>query len=198
MARPARPMDPARRRSLLDAAAEEFVRRGYERASLNAVLETAGVAKSSAYHHVGDKKALFALLMTERIALLETFIELPDPTALTAEDFWPALDRLLDALGRAADADPRTLEAGRLLHLSDAPPTPAGDRLRDALARWSAGMLERGRQLGCVETQTPLELQQALMVAVAVAVDRWALEQQASDQAHRASAQALRRLLGTD
>lgn len=195
MARPARPMDPVRRSALLDVAGEEFARRGYERTSLNALLNAAGVAKSSAYHHIGDKHALFALLVGERLALLESFVQLPDPADLTAEDFWPAIDELLDALSRAAAADDRTLEAGRLIYLADAPETPAGARLRENLAQWSEAMLLRGREVGCVDTSMPLELQRSLMVAVAVAVDRWALGQSASDASHRVSSLALRRLL---
>lgn len=195
MARPARPMDPVRRRALLDAAGEAFVRRGYERTSLNGLLDAAGVAKSSAYHHIGDKRALFALLMEERLALLESFVQLPDPADLTAESFWPALDELLGALGRAAATDGRTLEAGRLIYLTDAPETPAGSRLCEQLSQWSQAVLLRGREIGSVDTTMPLELQRSLMVAVAIAVDQWALDQSATDAAHRTSSHALRRLL---
>lgn len=195
MARPARPMDPVRRSALLDVAGEEFSRSGYESTSLNALLNAAGVAKSSAYHHIGDKRALFALLVEERLARLESFVQLPDPAELTAEDFWPALDDLLAALGRAAAADERTLEAGRLIYLADAPETPAAARVRKELSQWSEAMLLRGREIGSVDTSMPLELQRSLMVAVSITVDQWALGQSATDAAHRASSHALRRLL---
>lgn len=65
MARPARPMPARSRAALIHAAADAFAAQGYQRASLNAILRAAGVSKSSAYHHVGDKQALFELVASE-------------------------------------------------------------------------------------------------------------------------------------
>lgn len=197
MARPARPMPEETRRGLLDEAARALLERGYERTSLNAVLDAAGVAKSSFYHRFADKQALVAALLEDRVAALAAHVPLPDPAALDADGFWPAVDALLGSLDAAARADPRTLEAGRLLHLADLPAVPARDRLRTELGAWGAGMLARGREIGRVETDTPPDLQRALAVALATELDRWSLQADAPEEqlGHQAAGRLLRRLL---
>ncbi|MFC9964422.1 TetR/AcrR family transcriptional regulator [Nocardia ignorata] len=51
--------DPGKRRAILDAAIDTFLRDGYERATLDVIAERAGVAKQTAYNHFGDKQTLF-------------------------------------------------------------------------------------------------------------------------------------------
>lgn len=195
MARPARPMPARSRADLVDAAADAFVAEGYERASLNAILRTAGISKSSAYHHVGDKQALFDLVAREHVELLARHVTLPAPESLTADQWWPAIDDVLAQLGAAAREEPRTLVAGRLVHLRDAPPSAALESFREQLAQWGTSMLERGRTIGAVDDSLPMALQASLATTLAVGVDRWALQQAASDQAHAVAGRMLRRLL---
>ena len=47
---------------LFDAALEEFVAKGYEQASINAILKAAGMSKGQFYHHFGSKEALYLAL----------------------------------------------------------------------------------------------------------------------------------------
>lgn len=195
MARPARPMPSHTREALIAAAADAFVRDGYERASLNQILRSAGLSKSSAYHHVGDKPALFDLVVREHVELLARYVQLPAPEDLTPELWWPAVDHLLAQLGAAATTDGRTLVAGRLVHLQDAPESPALAGVRARLSAWGLAMLERGRATGVVDGTAPLDLQARVTAVLAIEVDRWALQQQASPEAHRAVGEMLRRLL---
>lgn len=195
MARPPRPMPARSRQALIAAAADAFVAGGYQRASLNAILRSAGVSKSSAYHHVGDKEALFDLVAREHVELLARHVTLPDPASLTVDQWWEAIDDLLAQLGAAARDEPRTLVAGRLVHLRDAPASPALEEFRGQLSQWGLAMLERGREVRAVDDSLPIALQAALATTVAIEVDRWALQQEASDQAHAAAGGMLRRLL---
>lgn len=194
MPRPARPMDPSRRALMFDVAARAFVRHGYEAASLNAVLGEAGVAKSSFYHHVGDKQALYDQVLADRLAVLTAHVPLPDLPTVSADAFWSAVDAGLAALAAAATADPRTLEAGRLLHLDDAPQVPARTRFLRALSDWFDDALARGRASGCIDTELPVDLQRDLVITVAIRIDRWTLER---DPQHTSDvpARILRRLL---
>lgn len=209
MARPARPLAEDTRQRLFRETSSALLAHGYRGASLNAVLHAAGVSKSSFYHRFADKQALVSALVEDRIAALAAHVELPDPTPLDRATYWPAVDTLLADLGAAAAADPRTLEAGRLLHLEDLPAIPAVDRMTVQLGEWADGMLARGRTIGCVDSSTPPDLQRSLVVSVATELDRWALEHagrrplsaggddaaKAVEDAHTLAAQLLRRLL---
>ncbi|MGM7646860.1 TetR/AcrR family transcriptional regulator [Nocardia sp. JW2] len=74
--------DPGKRRAILDAAIDTFLRDGYERATLDVIAERAGVAKQTAYNHFGDKQTLFlAAVEHERAQVATTF-----GTAIAASD----------------------------------------------------------------------------------------------------------------
>ncbi|MGH6656378.1 MAG: TetR/AcrR family transcriptional regulator [Actinocrinis sp.] len=49
---------PAKRRAILDAAAQVFLSEGYARASVDAIAAAAGVSKQTVYNHFGDKERL--------------------------------------------------------------------------------------------------------------------------------------------
>ncbi|GLZ32241.1 TetR family transcriptional regulator [Lentzea sp. NBRC 105346] len=49
---------PSKRRQILDAAAQVFVREGFAHASLDAIAAEAGVVKQTIYNHFEDKNAL--------------------------------------------------------------------------------------------------------------------------------------------
>lgn len=53
------------RQRILDAAMEEFSRRGYEGASLNTVCAEKGISKGSIYHYFKDKDELYLLCVED-------------------------------------------------------------------------------------------------------------------------------------
>lgn len=59
---------PARRDTLLDAAAEVFARSGYNRASLEEIATTAGVSKALIYEHFDSKRELHVELVNRQAA----------------------------------------------------------------------------------------------------------------------------------
>ncbi|MEM9749261.1 MAG: TetR/AcrR family transcriptional regulator [Actinomycetota bacterium] len=69
--------------SVLIAAADEFLLRGYDAARIGHIAAAAGLSKSSLYHHVEGKEQLLALGIDRALAGLERcFAEarrLPDP-----------------------------------------------------------------------------------------------------------------------
>lgn len=188
-------MPEDRRRSLLDEMARAVLVHGYQGASLNTVLEAAGVAKSSFYHRFADKEALFRSVVEDRLEVFSARVPLPEPSALEASTFWPALDEVLANLTRAAVEEPRTREFGRLADVPDAPPVPALESATPMLADWTVAMLDRGRLLGCIETETPQELHRALAVQVALVIDRWAVQAGPAGDPAATASRLLRRLL---
>jgi len=76
---PGRPKDLAKRRAILDAAKNLFVRNGYASTSMDAVAAEAGVSKLTVYSHFNDKETLFSAAVVARCEeqLPELFFEIP-------------------------------------------------------------------------------------------------------------------------
>jgi AcrR family transcriptional regulator len=58
----------ATRNRLIDAARDLFGARGYEGTSIEAVLQSAGVARGALYHHFATKEALFDAVLDHVVA----------------------------------------------------------------------------------------------------------------------------------
>ncbi|MEU4742607.1 TetR/AcrR family transcriptional regulator [Actinosynnema sp. NPDC023658] len=54
---------PAKRRAIMDAALDVFLREGYSRANVDVIATEAGVSKQTVYNHFGDKERLFNAVM---------------------------------------------------------------------------------------------------------------------------------------
>lgn len=176
MARPARPMDPDSERELLRAAARAFAGDGYRAASLNDILQSADCAKSSLYHYFDGKKGLHDRVVTVLRARLGEGLELPDLAALTADDFWPAMTRLVDSLGRTAQDHPEVRQLGLMYHRDDSAPAGCAlQQLRADVTQWLDAAVRRGIDLGLVRSDIPADLAVELATAVLGVLDRWAL-----------------------
>lgn len=196
MARTARPLSREREARLFEAAAQMFLTQGFEESSLNRILDAAGMQKSSFYHYFADKRDLHERMLQTLTATIAEYVRPPDPVTLDAHSFWPAMQALLDDLGRMADERPETLELARVFHASVE--DQAALRLRDAARSWTDAALARGAELGVVRTDLPASLLGDIGFAVFVAVDRWALNPSAgADAAAHAdrALTALRQLL---
>lgn len=79
-----------KRETILEAAAEVFLRSGYGAASMDAVAQEAMVSKQTIYNHFGSKSALFAAIIQDRCDRLVTPLLTPEikekgvETALTS------------------------------------------------------------------------------------------------------------------
>ena len=194
---------PERRRLLLETAAREFARAGYERASLNRIIRSCGMSKSSFYYYLPSKEALFDAVVAEGGAALVAALEVPDPGEFADGDVWGRVERLLDRLVAVSEREPWFTDLGRLFYLDDAPSGP-GTALGRALAAvdaWLERALAAGRASGAVRDDLPTSLQRQLTFAVLRAMDDWSLRHLAElDPAQRrrlagAQVDAIRRLL---
>jgi AcrR family transcriptional regulator len=195
----------ARRHALLEAAAHEFGALGFEDASINHILERAGVSKGAAYYYFDDKEDLFLTVVQHYMAELnvDRFDELPD--TVTADSFWPKLTELYRGPLMRSHEIPWAFGVWRA----------AGEMLRarpgGALAAFANEYLEvlrrllkRGQQLGVIRTDIPDDLMMAWVRAVDDANDRWILENwdQLDVDALEAAADrvvdGIRRLIGTN
>ncbi len=95
---------------LYDAALSEFSQNNYQSASLNRILKTGGMAKSSLYYHFGDKFGLY-LAMLDIIADHKQAYILPRLDELKQEgDFFTSMRRLCAGTTAYMLADPRMPE----------------------------------------------------------------------------------------
>lgn len=164
---------PADRRSaILDAAGQHFAALGYAGASLNRILDAAGLSKGVAYYYFDDKADLFAT------AVEAAFSGLPDaldPAALDRETFWPTLEALYLAQWTTLSARPWTSRLVRAVPAAFEDPD-AGPGLRARLEPLAAPLLalqDRARALGLVRTDLPEALVWAMLRGLDDAIDTW-------------------------
>lgn len=192
MSRPARPFDARKADRLRAVAAAAFAERGLDGASLNAILESAGLGKGSFYHHFDGKAALHDWVTEALASALVTEIRPPQLATLTAATFQAELIGLLDRAGRTATTRPELMELGRMFHNSvDVPDERAIARVRGAVIGWVATALVTGRNLGVIRTDLPIDLLTAWAIASLTAVDQWMLAAPPSDTSRTAAETAV-------
>lgn len=166
---------PEKRERLMDVAAQEFARYGFEEASVNRILEAVQMSKGAAYYYFEDKVDLFFTVVqhcNERLKLIDLELDL---AALTAETFWPTFAELhrqpllrsfeqpwLFATVRAAGRlSPATLEREPLATLAK------------QIVMWVMAIVNRGQELGVIRTDIPGEMIFAWLQALDDASDHW-------------------------
>ena len=83
----------AQQRAILSAALAEFSARGFHDASLNRVIEAAGISKGSFYYYFDGKDDLYAHVARVEVERLLSAVPPFDLSAATTPDaFWTALE----------------------------------------------------------------------------------------------------------
>ncbi|WP_202867287.1 TetR/AcrR family transcriptional regulator [Kribbella pittospori] len=102
--------DPRIRRSramITEAAAAEFLAKGYQGTSIDDIAATAGVAKRTVYNIYGDKEQVFRAMITAAIATAESYSERLGTSGLTdrrTRSEAPLEERLVDIARDLAQA----------------------------------------------------------------------------------------------
>jgi AcrR family transcriptional regulator len=197
-------LQPERRTALLEAAAQEFGRHGYADASLNQILERAGLSKGVAYYYFDDKEDLFFTVVQYYMDAVDLGYFSTLPETVTAETFWPSLAEVY----RRAFVRSREIPwafgvwraAGDLWRHDAATP-----RLAAFIDQWmqlSVRLFKRGQELGLIRADLPDDLLHSWIRAVDDAHDRWVLahwddlDSEALSAAADRMVDALQRLLG--
>lgn len=162
-----------RRDAILDLAARAFADAGYAEASYNAILEEAGLSKSSAYYLFEGKADLYAAVMEREIARLVAATSAPI-TAHDVDSYWQCVHGWLRALlgYLAAHPEARALVA----HYAEAsrhgavPNLDAG--IEAALLDPLAAVVALGVPAGAVRADVDLELLAAMANGALAALDR--------------------------
>ena len=107
-----RPRDPERMRRVIEAASQQFLDQGYDRASMEAVAQASGVSKMTLYNYFPGKDALFEACVACRTdSTFEDFLSHRLDPARPAESL-ARIARQFLALMRDGDA----LRIHRILH----------------------------------------------------------------------------------
>ncbi|MFW5739995.1 MAG: TetR/AcrR family transcriptional regulator [Myxococcota bacterium] len=169
---------PAQRQQrILQAAAQAFANLGFDKASLNHIVEDAGISKGSVYYYFDDKADLFATVLRDLWDRLFPTAEL-DVATLDADNFWPTIRRAyvqslesvqqipwIIGLGKAAYALPEDVLKG----------TVFGKQLAQ-LKALAGKLIEHGQRIGVVRNDLPASLLLAMLAGAGMASDRWMVD----------------------
>jgi AcrR family transcriptional regulator len=166
----------AQQAAILDAALTEFAAHGYRGASLNRIIEAAGISKGSMYYYFDSKNDLYAHVVRDQVeSLIVQGGPLPVPDAQHPDAFWATLADYCLRLMRKLSASPDTSAL-----LRDWLTGPTAPKLRDAqreaeqaITPWLAQTVAAGQRVGAVRTDVPVELIVTVAVGMGQAMDTW-------------------------
>ena len=161
----------ARRTSLIEAAAAEFSRVGYDGASLNRILARGGLSKGSYYFYFVDKEDLFATALEAVLGEMMAKLTPIDTSALTRSNYWRALQGLVDAWTSIVLATPHVLGLARAMR-PEHRENPRFAALLASLEGFHRTFIEAGQRLGCIRTDLRIEQLMALVGAIDTALDQ--------------------------
>jgi len=176
----------AQQQAISRAALEEFAEHGFHDASLNRVIEAAGISKGSLYYYFDGKEDLFAYVaQTSLGGLFAEVGALPDLGAGDGDAFWSALQDYYLRMVRALLASPQL--AALLRSWAAASKTPAFQQatgeLEQASLPWIEQALAVGQRVGAVRHDLPPTLLIAVVLGMGEAMDFWLMSQERDDAA---------------
>lgn len=168
-------MPAERRRLLVTTAAAEFAASGYEHASLNRIIRRCSMSKSSFYHVIDSKQALFNLVVTDLMGSIRESADIPEPASFAGGRFWGEARALFESLAAAVAQRETFLALGRMFYLSGTPDDARGaiNTALIGIEDWVGAVLEVGRDGGTVRVDIPASLQRQLVFAVLRTLDEW-------------------------
>jgi AcrR family transcriptional regulator len=167
-----------KRTKLLDVAAQEFAKHGFEDASVNRILEQAHMSKGAAYYYFEDKVDLFCTVIRYAMECLKLIDTQIDMAALTPETFWSTFAELHRQPLLCSFEQPwlfASLRAAGRLSPSILEKEPLANIGRQIVA-YAMSFIARGQELGLIRSDVPLELLFDWISALDYASDTWLLE----------------------
>ena len=172
--------------AIVQAALVEFATHGFHNASLNRIIEAAGISKGSMYYYFDRKEDLYAYVAQLGLAeLFEQVGPLPDLGVSDAAAFWSVLGDYYLRLMRALVASPQL--AALLRGWAAAGKSPESQSAQEELEQtslpWIVQVLATGQSVGAVRDDVPPTLLIAVARGMGEAMDVWLMSQQVEDDA---------------
>ncbi len=174
----------AQQQRILAAALEEFATHGFHDASLNRVIETAGLSKGSMYYYFTGKEDLYAHVARRELEqLLARVGPFNVPATGDPDAFWSALqDHYLQLVSALATA-PQLAALIRSWLAASA--TPAMQQVQQevetSILPWLERVLAVGQRIGAVRIDLPSALLIAVATGMGQAMDTWLLTRPPDD-----------------
>jgi AcrR family transcriptional regulator len=177
-------LPPAQQQTILAAALDEFAAHGFHDASLNQVIETAGISKGSMYYYFDGKEDLYAhVARVELERLLARVGPFDLPSASDAAAYWSVLEGYYLQLMSALSTSPQL--AALIRGWIAASATPAMQQIQQEMEQAVIPRIERvltvGQRIGAVRTDLPSGLLIAVAAGMGQAMDTWLLTQSSDD-----------------
>ena len=179
-------LPPAQQQAILRAALDEFAAHGFHDASLNRIIDAAGISKGSMYYYFDGKEDLFAHVARVEFERLLTAVGPVDLPAEPGPDaFWSAVESyyLDTATELAARPQLAALVRGWLAASDNAALQRAQEDMEQEILPWIDRVLTAGQASGAVRTDLPSGLLIAVALGMGQAMDTWLMTQQPDDDA---------------
>ncbi len=160
-----------KRRAILDAAAHEFAEHGYDGASFNRIIASAGISKGAMYYYFADKGDAYGAVLDDVMDGVEGLMRGIAP-ARDPGGFWAMLAEGSGRLERQFFAEPRFAALMRGLY-ARGPGDATYLRLMERSRGWVRQLLTLGQRVGAVRADVPIELLTDVVTAMMAATDRW-------------------------
>lgn len=175
---------PAQQAMILDAALGEFAANGFTDASLNRIIEAAGISKGSMYYYFDGKEDLYAHVIRDQLErLVERAGPLTVPDAGEPDGFWAQLAedylRLLHAM--RASAPTGALLRGWLSGAGSPSLASAQRDVEQEVLPWVSKALAEGQRIGAVRADVSAELLTAVAMGIGQAIDVWVITRPPDD-----------------
>lgn len=172
---------PGQQAAILRAALDEFAAHGFSAASLNRIIDAAGISKGSMYYYFDDKEELYAHVARGELGrLFESAGPFPIPTARDPDAFWSTLEDYYRRIMIALASSPKLAALARDWLLASASPRlqQAQKEMEGALIPWFEQALAAGRRARAVRKDVPPKLLIAVVFGMGQAMDTWLLTQE--------------------
>jgi AcrR family transcriptional regulator len=185
---------PEEQEAIVRAAFDEFAGHGFNAASLNRIIDAAGISKGSMYYYFDGKEGLYAYVA--RVALGRLFDvagPFPIPVDRDPDAFWATLEGHYLRLMSALAASPPTAALARDWLLASASPAlqQTQKEMEQASMPWFEQALAAGQRVRAIRKDVPQGLLIAVVFGMGQAMDAWLLTQQPDDKALRKLARIL-------
>jgi len=165
-------LDAERKDTILAAAADEFAQHGFENASFNRIIASAGVSKGAMYYYFADKDDLYRTVLDVAIAKWMGEVGYPFE-ADGPRAFWDACEAIYARSLRFMLADPRNAALCMSISMAHAEGHPKMREVRELMLTWTRVLAEQGQKLGALRDDVPLDLLVHAAHGLLEASDRW-------------------------
>src|SRR5690606_12120191 len=174
--------------AILGAALEEFASHGFNEASLNRIIDAAGISKGSMYYYFERKEDLFAHVARAELGrLFDRAGPTPVHPARKPDAVWASMTQDYVRVIGALASSPKLAALARGWIAASASPAlqQAQKEMEAALMPWFGQALTAGQRARAVRKDVPTGLLIAVVFGMGQAMDMWLMTQELDEKTLR-------------